>query len=116
MEVPVSFPNGELILTTEESLIKSKLSTIPSEEEIQQMLGALVVDGIRQILLGRVEYKSAGEISRVARDYMAIAQSLKWDQEADYLKNAHSDEERLDAFKAIKRAAAGRLMGIENAG
>lgn len=111
MDVPVNIGGQELVLTTEESVIKRATERLPSQQEFNQWIGAVVVDAARQILTNKLPYKSAGEASKVARDFVAIAKDLNWDQEAKDMQKA-SPEDRDAMFRKFVKKAEDRQKSM----
>lgn len=102
-----------MAIVPEDDLIKLKTENLPTLDEFKRWVAAVVVESSRQILTGRLRFKSAGEAARVARDFVAISRDLDWSDEADHLANARTPEERLDALAEFKVRAQTRLLALE---
>lgn len=108
-ELPELPPSKALV--TDEARIAAQVSRLPTPVEVKQMAAAVVVQAAREIILGKLEFKSAGEASKVARDFVAIAKDLEWDDEAEAMKKAETQEDRAAAFEEFRKRAQERMNG-----
>jgi hypothetical protein len=99
-------------LIPSEDIVKIQVDNLPTANELQRQIAAVVVHSIRQILNGKLKFRSAGEAAKVARDFVGIAKDLQWAEEADTIANARTQEERLEAFRMLKEKAGGQVLAL----
>lgn len=105
-ELPVPVAKA---LVTDEARIAAQVANLPTPSEVQKMAAAVVVQAARDIVLGKLPFKSAGEASKVARDFVAIAKDMAWDDEAEAMKKAETQEDRQAAFEEFRKRAQQNL-------
>ena len=98
-------------LVTDEAKIKALVSALPSKHEMKQISAAVAAHSARLILLGVLPFKSAGEASKVARDFAAIAKDLDFDMETEEQRKAESREDALDQLEYFRQKAQEKLDG-----
>lgn len=96
---------------TDEGKISAAIAGIPSPNEMQQIAAAVASKAAKDILLGNLPFKSAGEASKVARDFAAIAKDFSWDDERELIVKADTEEDRRDGLAAFRARAQERLKG-----
>lgn len=99
------------IVRTEEGKIANELASLPSPAEMQAIAAAVAAKAAKDILLGRLEFKSAGEASKVARDFAHIASTFTWDDEREKIAAADTAEDRKDALAAFRARALEQMNG-----
>lgn len=93
------------VIYTDESKIAAEMQTLPSPREMQKLAALVAARAAKDILLGRLEFRNAGEASKVARDFAAIAKDFTWDDEAERLLQADSAEDRKDSLLSFRQRA-----------
>lgn len=104
-------PKPRLPEITDEGKISAAISSLPTPSEMQQIAAAVAAKAAKDILLGKLEFKSAGEASKVARDFAAIAKDFTWDDERESLLKADTAEDRKESLAAFKARAQEQLKG-----
>lgn len=94
---------------TDEGKIAAAVSAVPSPKEMKQIAAAVAASAARDIILGKLPFKSAGEASKVARDFAAIAKDFDFDDEAEVLARADTEEDRKDGLAAFRQRAQERM-------
>lgn len=94
---------------TDEGKVKAALEGLPTPGEMQQIAAAVAAHAAKEILLGKLPYKSAGEASKVARDFAAIAKDFTWDDERESLAKADTAEDRQAALADFRQRAQEKL-------
>lgn len=97
-------------LVTDEARMAAAVSRTPSPDEMKQIAAAVAAHSARLILLGTLPFKSAGEASKVARDFVALAKDLDWDSDADARKKVETKEDALAQLEDF-RAKAQKELG-----
>lgn len=100
------------VLVPEEALIQTLVDQLPSPDELQRWIAAAVVSAVKDIVTGRLKYKSAAEATRSIKDLVDVASKLKWENAAASLAAAKTDEERLEALKAFQKKADDARRGL----
>lgn len=96
---------------TDEGKVAAAISSIPTPTEMKQIAAAVAASAARDIILGRLPFKSAGEASKVARDFAAIAKDFDWDDERELLASADSADDRKEGLAAFRARAQERMKG-----
>ena len=96
-------------IVTEEGKIAAEIANLPTPAEMQQISAAVAAKAAKDILLGVLPFKSAGEASKVARDFAAIAKDFSWDDERESLAKADTEEDRKDSLAAFRARAQEQL-------
>lgn len=104
-------PKSRLPEVTDEGKIAAAISSLPTPGEMQQIAAAVAAAAARDILLGKLQFKSAGEASKVARDFAAIAKDFTWDDERESLLKADTAEDRKESLEEFRKRAQERLTG-----
>lgn len=94
---------------TEEGKIAAAISNVPSAMEMKQIAAAVAAAAARDILLGKLPFKNAGEASKVARDFAAIAKDFDFEAERELLAKADTAEDRKEGLAAFRQRAQERL-------
>lgn len=90
------------------------ISNLPTPGEMQQIAAAVAAAAAREILLGKLQFKSAGEASKVARDFAAIAKDFSWDDERESLAKADTAEDRKESLAAFRQRAQEQLKNARD--
>lgn len=93
----------------EDLRIAAATANLPTVQDMQKMVAAVVDRAAREIVSGKLPFRSAQEASKVARDFVAIAKDLNWDTNVEELKKAESDEDRKAAFEEFRKRAQKNL-------
>lgn len=104
-------PRPSLPAITDEGKIAAAVSGLPTPGEMQQLAAAVAAAAARDILLGKLQFKSAGEASKVARDFAAIAKDFTWDDERELMVKADTEEDRKEGLAAFRARAQERMKG-----
>jgi hypothetical protein len=99
------------VIRTEEAKIAAEIANLPTPAEMQQIAAAVAAKAAKDILLGVLPFKNAGEASKVARDFAHIAKEFSWDDERETIMAAETAEDRKESLAAFKARA---LEALEN--
>lgn len=102
-------PRPSRVLQTDEAKIAAEIATLPTPGEMQQIAAAVAAKAAKDILLGNLTFKSAGEASKVARDFAAIAKDFTWDDERETILAAETAEDRKESLAAFRARAIKNL-------
>lgn len=97
------------VVVTDEGKIAAEIKSLPDPREFQQIAAAVAAKAAKDILLGNLPFKSAGEASKVARDFAAIAKDFSFDIERESIVAAETAEDRKDALAAFRARALENL-------
>ena len=93
------------VVKTDEGKIANEIASLPSPSEMQKIAAAVAAKAAKDILLGNLPFKSAGEASKVARDFAAIAKDFTWDDERESLLASETAEDRKESLAAFRARA-----------
>lgn len=108
-DLPFELPPSKA-LVTDEGRIAAQLANLPPADQLQKMAAAVVVQAARDIVLGKLQFRSAGEASKVARDFVAIAKEMVLDSDPDGALTETADD-RKELFEALRKKAQEKLSG-----
>lgn len=115
-QVPVVSYKGaaskEMVMVDPDDLVATQVANLPSSLEVNKMIAAVLAKSLREILTGKLAFKSAGEAARVTKDYVAIARDLNLLGAEAAVAKASTDEERKEAFEELKAAAQKRILEL----
>lgn len=92
-------------LEADERQLAQEIATLPAKEDMAEIVLAMTAKVAKDILLGKLPFRNAGEASKVARDFAAIAKDMGWNDEPDRGMKTDSAEDRKDAFMEIRKRA-----------
>jgi len=95
-------------LVTDEGIIANKIAGLPDPRAMKAMAVAVAAMAANEILLGKLQFRNAGEASKVARDFVAMAKDLDFDSEQESLIAAETAEDRKESLAAF------RMRALEN--
>lgn len=107
-DLPIRGGRSKVVLT-DEGKIANEIKALPDPREFQQIAAAVAAKAAKDILLGNLPFKSAGEASKVARDFAAIAKDFSFDIERESIVAAETAEDRKDALAAFRARALENL-------
>lgn len=91
---------------SDEAVLARKLQNLPDPIEAKQWIALGIIESVKQITMGNLPFRNAGEASKVARDLAAVAKDLGFlEAEKDEQKKAESDVDRKDAFEMFRKKA-----------
>lgn len=88
-----------------EEALAHELATLPEKEEMQEIVLAITAKVAKDILVGKLPFRNAGEASKVARDFAAIAKDMGWADAPNKEMKSDTAEDRKDSFAEIRKRA-----------
>lgn len=99
-------PLRNAIVTEEGKVAAEVASNLPGDGELKRLVAAMAGKVAKDILLGVLPFKSAGEASKVVRDFAAVAKDLEgFDDVAEQLLSVESESDRKDGLLAFREKA-----------
>jgi len=99
-------PRSLAVVTEEGKVANEVAANLPGDGELKRLVAAMAGKVAKDILLGVLPFKSAGEASKVVRDFAAVAKDLEgFDDVAEQLLAVETESDRKEGLQAFRAKA-----------